>query len=347
MTPATLAAPVVTMLIGIGAARYESRRAQELGSDMLAADARHTLADAGVTLALMGGLLAVRAGYPIVDPLVALGIAVVVARVGVSILRQSSQVLADSAVLDPAAVATAARQVPGVVDAHKIRSRGAATDVAVDLHIQVDPDLGIERAHAIAHEVSDTLKGEFAGVVDVVVHVEPMWSEVEDEILRAVRRALAACHVQAHDVSVHVGERTEACLHLELDPELSLDEAHAIASAVEDDVRRRVPSLHRVVTHLEPRPQHPPVACGPGAGDHYAVLLAQAAGEVDGLGVPHAVETVRLPSGVCLSAHIEASGALTLAAAHSLAEELEERLRALAPDVDRVFLHVEPPAVQP
>ena len=55
---------------------------------------------------------------------------------------------------------------------HKVRTRGSPSQIYVDLHIVVEPSLFIDRAHDIAHDVEDELKGNIPGIEDVVVHLE-------------------------------------------------------------------------------------------------------------------------------------------------------------------------------
>lgn len=176
VTPLAILSPIAAFAFNWVAATYEGRMGRRLGSELLVSDAGHTRADAGVSLALVGGLAAVHAGYPLVDPLLSLAIAGVIARTGVEIARSTSEVLSDAAVFEPAVVAAMAAGVPGVAGTHKIRSRGPSDAASIDLHVQVDPALSIGEAHAIGHAVAAELRRGLAGVVDVVVHVEPDWS---------------------------------------------------------------------------------------------------------------------------------------------------------------------------
>jgi len=43
----------------------------------------------------------------------------------------------------------------------------------VDMHVEVDPQMTVQRAHQIAHEVKDTIRHELPAVHDVLVHIEP------------------------------------------------------------------------------------------------------------------------------------------------------------------------------
>jgi divalent metal cation (Fe/Co/Zn/Cd) transporter len=63
--------------------------------------------------------------------------------------------------------------MPGVVGCEKIRTRGPADSVFVDLHLWIDGRAPLAEAHAISHVVKDRLMERFPQVVDVVIHIEP------------------------------------------------------------------------------------------------------------------------------------------------------------------------------
>lgn len=166
--PLQLGVAGATLAINIGVAAYESRAARRLGSALLGADAAHTWSDVLTTGAVIAALLA-----PAADAWISMGIAAMIALLGVRVLRRTASVLADRAVLDSAAVARVAMAVPGVRDCHEIRTRGAADAVFVDLRIHLDPKMTLEEAHARCHDVEERLRAAFPGVRDVVVHPEP------------------------------------------------------------------------------------------------------------------------------------------------------------------------------
>ena len=103
----------------------------------------------------------------------ALVVAVVIAWTAITVLREVLTSLTDQVRLDPEKVRAVVMQIQGVLDCHKIRTRGLANHVFVDLSIHVKPDMPVEEAHAIANEVEHSLKGRIKGVEDVVVHLEP------------------------------------------------------------------------------------------------------------------------------------------------------------------------------
>ena len=148
---------------------YEHRRGRSLSSELLLADARHTLANIAVSAAVLIGLFFARLGWPIVDPLVAIGVAVIIGKIGVDIIRDTSAMLLDRAAIDPEQIEAVTLAVPGVQAARHIRSRGTADFASVDLQIRVSSRLSITRADQIADEVAERLKRDLPGVQDVTV----------------------------------------------------------------------------------------------------------------------------------------------------------------------------------
>ena len=183
VTVVSFAVMIVTITINWLVTRYESGQGHRLNSAILLADAAHTQSDIFVSMSVLVGLAAVKLGWLWVDAVVALIIVAVIGRTGWQIIRSASQVLADSAVINPAEVGKIALSVAGVKSSHKIRSRGTNQATYLDLHIQVDGGIALKEAHRLGHIVQARLKEEL-GVTDVVVHVEPAafeWSDTFTE----------------------------------------------------------------------------------------------------------------------------------------------------------------------
>lgn len=162
----------VTLLINMLVSYYERRQGVALGSDLLEADAAHTRSDVYVSLGVIASLAASRLGFPQADALAALVITGFIARAAFQIVQRAAVPLVDTAAVPAAAVREVALSVAGVVGTHKVRSRRGAGRSHADLHVQVEPDLPIDRAHVIGHLVADRLAEEL-GLEDVIVHIEP------------------------------------------------------------------------------------------------------------------------------------------------------------------------------
>jgi len=163
----------VTLLINVWVTWYERKQANRLGNDLLLADAQHTLSDCLVSGSVLISMFLVQLGFLWADTALALVVGVIILKVGYELIMTHLSALTDEAVLDPKDVKTLVLTVPGVLDCHKIRSRGMKNHVFIDLHIQVDPELTIKEAHRISYAVESHLEKAYDGRVgDVLVHIE-------------------------------------------------------------------------------------------------------------------------------------------------------------------------------
>lgn len=162
----------VTLAVNIWVAWYEHRRGRALQSDLLVADAAHTRVDVFITLGVLGGAALSRAGVPHVDPIVAILVTLLVARVGWEIVREALPSLVDQVAREPGAIRAASEAIPGVQSAYAIRSRSASGVVFAELTIGVQGGLSVDEAHAIADAVEARLRGSLQ-LDHVIVHIEP------------------------------------------------------------------------------------------------------------------------------------------------------------------------------
>jgi cation diffusion facilitator family transporter len=163
----------VTIAVNITVSWYENRKGQELGSSILISDSLHTRSDIYSSLVVIGGFVLIKLGFNLADPIISLLIVVLIARMGLKIIKQSSDVLLDRAPLSEELIREVVCQLEEVKDCHRIRSRGVASQIYVDLHITLDACYSANQAHRIAHQAEDKLKTNIPGVKDVVVHVDP------------------------------------------------------------------------------------------------------------------------------------------------------------------------------
>lgn len=162
-----------TWVVNLVVASYEARRARQLDSAFLAADAAHTGSDLIVTAGVLASFTATYFGITWADPVGALLIIVFVGRVAWRILSSNVTVLIDRAVVDSDHVVEVACSVPGVEDCHRVRSRGTSAAAQIDLHLLVDGDLSLREAHDIAHDVEEALRRAMPAIADVTIHMEP------------------------------------------------------------------------------------------------------------------------------------------------------------------------------
>lgn len=162
----------ITLVVNLIVSWYENKEGEKLKSSILVADAKHTRSDVYVSLAVIFGLIVIQMGYSIFDPIIALVIAILIAKMGIEIIRSSASVLLDSALLKEETIRNIANSIPEVKESHQIRSRGLPTQIYVDLHVILESDVSLSKAHKIAHLVEDKLKSSIPEIEDVVVHIE-------------------------------------------------------------------------------------------------------------------------------------------------------------------------------
>jgi len=163
----------VTLVVNIFVVVYELRAGRRLKSEVLLADARHTRSDVMTSVAVLGALVGVWLGYPILDPLAAVLVAGFIGYAGWEIAKDASRILSDEIVIEESAVRDVLRGVPDVLGCEKIRTRGSADYAFLDLHLWLDPATPLQLAHSKSHEAKDRLMARFPQLVDVVIHIEP------------------------------------------------------------------------------------------------------------------------------------------------------------------------------
>lgn len=162
-----------TLVVNVGVAGVEAWFARRLDSEILKADALHTATDVWITLAVLGGLGLVAAGWEDADAWLAIAVAGLICFSGFRVLRRTVPVLVDRRAIDARRIVRFVGDLKGVRDVRDVRSRGRLGSHAhAELTVVVDELLTVAEGHAIADEVERRLIAE-RGFAAVVVHVEP------------------------------------------------------------------------------------------------------------------------------------------------------------------------------
>jgi cation diffusion facilitator family transporter len=163
----------LTFLINLMVVIYERREGQRLSSEVLIADSHHTQSDLLTSGTVIVALAAVGFGYPVLDPLAALFVAVFIGHACWDIFQETARILADEMVIAADDIQNVVRTVPEVLGCEKIRSRGSSDHVFVDLHVWMDANMRLEDAHRLSHVVKDKIMARYPQIKDAVIHIEP------------------------------------------------------------------------------------------------------------------------------------------------------------------------------
>lgn len=174
ITVPSLAVLIFTLAVNIFVAVYEYMTGKALGSQILISDSLHTRSDIYVSVGVLVTLICVKLGVsPVIDPIASLAVAGFIFFAAYEIFKGNSGVLVDKSAVDAEVIRDVVMSFGEVKDTHKIRSRGSANDLYIDLHILVDSDLNVEETHRLVHGIEDAVKTRVNKNAQVIIHLEP------------------------------------------------------------------------------------------------------------------------------------------------------------------------------
>jgi len=343
----------VSIFVDIRRSRALYRAAHKHRSQALEADALHFSTDIWSSAVVILGLALVRLadllpGYRAwllrADALSAMVVAGIIVWVSLRLGRRTVDALLDRAPpgLEERIRAAAAR-VAHVQRVSRVRLRTAGPATFVEVTIHVEPDLPAGMAHEIATQVEESVAA-LCPPCDVTVHVEPAEPATGD-IRSRVRVLAAQSGAAVHDLRVHrLGDRYQIEMDVEVPEGLSLEEAHHLATKLEQALAARLGEKAEVTTHIEVAPGLP---ARPGedvtAEQGALVKRVHAVAEAQqGLERCHDVRIRQVDGDLYVSLHCVCPPEAPIEEVHRLASELERRLHEALPEVAHFLLHVEP-----
>ena len=158
-----------------GLSLYLTRSAKTHGSIALEGDAKHLLSDVISSVGIVIGLfIAKLTGWTILDPMLALLMACIVFKMGTELVKK-----AGNGLIDQAADAEQKKieelldaHHPQFIDYHNVKTRRSGNKVFAELHLTVDPNLTVQKAHDLTKHLEERLQQEMPGV-SMTIHVEP------------------------------------------------------------------------------------------------------------------------------------------------------------------------------
>jgi cation diffusion facilitator family transporter len=329
----------VALMVDLTRTVVSLRTARRYGSPALRANGFHFAGDMAGSVAVLIGLLLVRAGFAQGDASAALVIAAIILATAARLIAENANVLMDRTPAEAreAAERALARLEPDI-ELVRLRLRESAGRYFADVIVAVAPGAAVVEGHQAANLIEAAIETALPGS-DVVVHVEPRRSglDLRDRVLAI---ALAEPLVkEAHDITIYEnGRSARVSLHLKFPADLALQAALAVAERIEQAIRAR-PGVSEVQTHLEPLER--PLSAHPAttSADLDAIreikrIVLQRTGEK-----PRGTTLLRTEDGRVIFLTLGVSTETSLIDAHQLGSELEEELRQRVPDIADVIVH--------
>ncbi len=171
----TLYAAVFSILANEWLYRYTWRLGRRIKSDLLLANAWHHRSDAVSSIVVLAGIGGTLAGLPYLDAVAAVGVGLMIAKIGWDLGWGAAQELVDLGLPEEkvAAIRDTVLSVGGVRDLHMLRTRSLGGHASADVHVQVEPRLSVSEGHMISLAVEERLKKEIDEIEDVTVHIDP------------------------------------------------------------------------------------------------------------------------------------------------------------------------------
>jgi len=346
-------AAFVVMFLSMGVDFWRSRAlgkiANKYDSQALEADALHFSTDVWSSGVVVLGLVGVLLGrwYGIgwlrdADPVAALFVAGVVVYVSGRLARRTIDALLDAASPEVRGrIVAAVSQVDGLLEVDRVRIRRAGNRYFADLSIGLERKVTFQRSEQVADAVTAAVHSVLPDA-DVVVHSVPRAGSAES-IFDRIRAVATQYNFNVHDVSVQdIGGRLHVEQHLELDENLSLKQAHDRVSRLESEIRKDVPEISTILTHIESEPAT--IESGDQVLRDAALekRIKAAAGDFPEIIDMHDLEIKRVSGRLYVSCHCTMPDDLPLSRVHDISTDLEIRLKREAPELFRVLIHPEP-----
>ncbi len=346
-------AAFAVMLFSMGVDWWRSRAlgriANKYDSQALEADALHFSTDIWSAGVVVLGLVLVLLGRTFhidwlrdSDPVAALFVAGVVVSVSWRLARRTVDALLDAA---PPGVRSqiyeAVSRLDGVLEVDRVRIRRAGNRYFADLAVGFARTVTFQRSGQLASAVTESVRHILPGA-DVTVQPLPR-AQRSENVFDRIRAAATDKNLNVHDISVQdLSGRLHVEQHIELDERMTLKEAHDQVTELESDMRRDVPEIADILTHIESEPatiERPDEVVSDVELEHRLKAVASQFPEV--LDV-HDFIFKRVRGRLYISCHCTLSDDLSLARVHDIQTELEIRFKQDAPELFRVLIHPEP-----
>jgi cation diffusion facilitator family transporter len=346
--------PVLVVLTSIAVDFWRSRQlrvvARRTGSPALATDAFHFASDIWVSVAVLAGLGATWAGERLTigwlqyaDPFAAILVSALILRMTVRLGHESVGALMDEIPRETRRrLVREVQRVEGVMAVEQARVRRAGAGYFADLTLALPRRSTFEHTGEVVQAATAAVHSVLP-TADVVIRTVPRETRAES-IFDRVRAVAARHNISVHELSIqsHNG-RLRVELHIEIEENVKLREAHGFVSGLEAEILRDIPEIDAVLTHIESEPatiEEPQEVVL--EDRRIEVALRAAAQDIPDIVDVHAVAVVHTGEHVFLTCHCTLPDELPMHRVHEAITALEDRFKLECPEVYRVTIHPEP-----
>src|SRR5882757_3556297 len=352
--------PFIVLLLAITVDFTRSRKlhriAAETKSEALEADAIHFRTDIWSSLAVLLGLAATYSGQhwhipqlELADPIAAIFVACIILYVTWNLARRTIDALTDAT---PPEARAQNRQlirelaaIDGVLSVDRISTRRSGPSYFADVTLGMPRNLTFQRSEQITTAATAAVQRHLPGA-DVFVHSVPTASRAES-VHDRIRAVAARSNLNIHDVSVQeYDHQLHVEQHLEVGETMTLRAAHALVTQLESEMRREVPEISTILTHIESEPATIERPESLERDRQLEVRLRRTAQAFPEILDIHEVFVTRAHNNgadrIHVNCHCTLPDDLPMSRVHEIITELENAFRLDCPEVSRLLIHPEP-----
>lgn len=179
LVEAGIAVMIVSGVVNLFVSVYLIRRGKELRSVGIEVDGEHLRADVITSFGIAGALIALKlTNFWWIDPVAAIFVGVWVIGIFIRLSIKLTHQVIDTGLNEEEIqkIELIIKSFPDIMCHHKIRTRQSGSTIFIDMHVQVDPHMTVERSHAITKDIEAQLKAIYKDV-NILVHVEPCYNK--------------------------------------------------------------------------------------------------------------------------------------------------------------------------
>jgi cation diffusion facilitator family transporter len=352
--------PFVALILSITVDFTRSRKlrriADETHSEALYADSVHFGTDIWSSFAVILGLIATYLGehlhitqLQLADPIAAIIVSAIILHVTWNLARRTIDTLTDAA---PAETRAQTRDlirdlsaIDGVLSVDRVRTRRSGPSYFADLTLGMPRNLTFQRSEQITLAATEAVRRHLPGA-DVVVHSIPTAS-IAESVHDRIRAVAARSNLLIHDVTVQeYNHQLHVEQHLEVEETMPLRAAHALVTQLESEMRRDIPEISTILTHIESEPATIERPVSLERDRQFEVRLRRAAQAFPQILDIHEVLVTRIHGQagdrIQVSCHCTLPDDLPMASVHEIITALEDAFKLDCPEVTRLLIHPEP-----
>lgn len=345
--------PFLVLVTSISLDFWRSRRLREVasrhGSEALEADALHFASDIWASVAVLVGLGAAWLGsvahipwLRYADPAAALVVSAMILVFGWRLAWRAVAALTDA--ISPelhSRVVEEVAQTTGVLEIDRARLRRSGSAYFADMTLSLPRQFTFERTEQLVGEATEAVQRILPGA-DVVIRSVPRPTMAES-VFDKVRAVASRNNAQVHDVSIEsFADGLHVEQHIEVRETMPLLEAHRFVHGLEQQIRRDVPQIKSVLTHIESEPGTIEAPVRVEQNRLIEERLREAAAEDPEIVDIHEVLVDRVGDRLHVTCHCTLPDAMGMRQVHESITALEHRFKLKCPEVDRLLIHPEP-----